>query len=236
MKKELLGIIIFISLFCKVCASQEKHVIGSFILTTRAYNEKPQLHPILKFESIIKIYLFDNYSIQEIIKTDETVDSITKKILSVERKHYLFVDFKKGVVKIFNTFSDTSNYVKLYKLDPKTPHEGWYYNSQYLEIDSKPIKISDTTIKAVLYKRIKFQQKAYNKNKLYTIGYLQQSNSLKFISFEKEYSTLNHLSMTKWFGFIGGDSNPKVSQEISEIKDELSSNEINVFNSWINKD
>jgi hypothetical protein len=203
---------------------------GIVLNTTRFYNKegKPT------FTHYLKVWYKDSVCIQEIRGVNTATDTANNTTVTYPLLFCRFIDLKTKTMYDYKTFSDTAKTFKKAVLpDSVLSDAGWnFYSEKHPKIQGVPKPLSDTLIDDVNYKRAKINFKAYDPAKSYLIACFRCDGKGDMFSLEKDYSRKINCTMVKFFDYKVGAAMPFASIEVSYLSNELTKEELNVFDAW----
>jgi hypothetical protein len=228
--KQLLVVFVLSFLLLSCSSSAQPNKSGVLQLVTHFYDTTGKI----TFTHYLKIWYKDSTAIENI--TGMHSDTDTSNITTVTYPLILcrYMDLRSKTLYDYRTFSDTSiMFNKALIPDTLMKDYGWsFYSDKALQIIEEPEPMSDTTIDNTHYKRAKFCFLHDDPKKQYQIGYFNCDNGISMFSQEKNYSRKINCNLVKFYDYHIGHEKPFGSQEIVQLADHLTPEELKVFDAW----
>jgi hypothetical protein len=193
------------------------------------YNENGK--PI--YTDILRTWYKDSTVIEEVNRKN-TVTASGKTTENYELILYRYIDLKSKTLYDYKSFTDTAKIINKAALPDSMMNDyGWsFYSDKIIQIQGQLEILSDTAIKDITYKRIKYSLLPGDAKKNFDIGYLKCDGKQSMFSLEKHYSPKINCTMLKSFSFHYGKATPYASLEVNFVSDTLSKEELKVFEAW----
>ena len=150
--------------------------------------------------------------------------------------HYSYLDLKTRTVYDYSSFSDTAKFIKKYTLpDSVNLSGGWSFWRKGLSYFSDSSQsLPDTTINHVSYQRV-ISKKVYTDSirgsiSYINIGYMRCDKKKMLFHIDRTYDDSHDCPIVRFEYLVTGY--PWIKNEIEFIKESLSKEEMNVFNTW----
>jgi len=227
-----LTVTLFINLASCISTEQPKLAdkSGQVQLKTHFYN----LEGKQTFTDILRVWYKDSMAIEEIHKTKTVTDTANLTTVSYPVILYRYIDLRSKTLYDYKNLSDTAKVINKAVLpDSLMEDYGWsFYSEKAYRVKEKPEELSDTVIKNITYKRVKFNFPRDDPKENFLIGYYRCDNKGNLFSLEKSYSKKINCTMVKFYDFKAGESMPYASIEVDFVSDTLSGEELKIFDAW----
>jgi hypothetical protein len=183
----------------------------------------------------MKIWYKSNFIIEEIKTIKTSLDSRGNRTKETPIAYYLFMDRNTKMFYHYSAFSDTARLLDQYRLADTSEMKGlggWgFYKDYIVDVVGTKKYIVDTSIDGVIYKRILFDVKEGD-NILPTVRYLRCDKPNIFFTFNKSLSKELGCPIVR-IDYLPTPTNLNPSSsEIVFIRNNLSKEEVIVFNAW----
>lgn len=183
---------------------------------------------------LLKIWYKDSVAIEEVNRTNTVTDTAGLTTVNYELILYRYIDLKNKTLYDYKSFTDTAKIINKALLpDSMMKDYGWsFYSDKTVQIQGQPELLSDTVLKDIKYKRIKYSLLHQDPKKNFDIGYLRCDGRQSMFSLEKRYSRERNCILVKNFSFQYGKKYPYASREVNFLSDTLTKEELKVFDAW----
>lgn len=230
MRLQLICILSFFPFYISCQTKSEKKGEGLITQTTHFYKESKSI----ALSIYLRLWHKDSTSIQEITGVNTVTDSKNQTTTTYPILFYRYIDLKKKVITDFTNFTDTASIISQSILpDSLLTGPGWsYYSEKHPVISGEPVRLTDTTINEINFRRYKLQFTFYDPDLYYSIGYFRCDRNENLFSMEKSFSRKINCIQVKNYSFQSGKSFPYASREIEFTRDYLTSTEKKILEAW----
>lgn len=177
-----------------------------------------------------KVWFKDSFAIEEIKGVNTESYNGKQTSLTVYVRHYKFVDLKGGWLYEFSSFSDTAKFIKKAKLSDTGSMEGVPFWKDDIRL-TKTGQLSDTLMEGISYKRVSLIQ-YLDTMKVYRTGYCRSEKKGSLFLLAKEFSNASGCPLVRLDALPSIYGVNAVSTEVNFISNELSKDEMKIFDAW----